>query len=107
MRRSRLADLIVAVAITVFVCTLDLSAQQFVNGLAQPIFNGNASNIITHNVWVEVPDLDVDRDGVNDRIRIQIRRIRETETQGLRLPIVMTASPYSGGQLSFPTHNIN
>jgi X-Pro dipeptidyl-peptidase len=81
------------------------NAQQFVNGLAQPVFNVTGANLITHNVWVEVPDLDTDRDGINDRIRIQIRRPAVTET-GVRLPIVMTASPYSGGTLPFPQHDI-
>ena len=78
-------------------------AQQFINGLAQPVFS--TTNLVTHNVWIEVPNLDTDRDGINDRIRIQVRRPAVTET-GVRLPIVMTASPYSGGQLPFPTYDI-
>jgi X-Pro dipeptidyl-peptidase len=76
----------------------------FLNGLAQPVFS--TTGLITHNVWVEVPGLDTDRDTINDRIRIQIRRPLVTETNGVKLPIVMTASPYSGGQLSFPQHDI-
>lgn len=43
----------------------------FENGLAQPVFTGQ---IIRHNVWVEVPGLDTDRDGADDRIRVQISR---------------------------------
>lgn len=78
-------------------------AQEFVNGLAQPVFAGQPT--ITHNVWVEVANLDSDRDGVNDRIRIQVRRPQATET-GTRLPVVMIASPYSGGTLPFPQHDI-
>ena len=66
-------------------------AQQFVGGLAQPVFAGQP--ILTHNVWVEIPALDSDRDGVNDRIRIQVRRPDATES-GTRLPVVMIASPY-------------
>ncbi len=77
--------------------------QQFVDGLAQPVFAGQA--VISHNVWVEVANLDSDRDGVNDRIRIQVRRPQATE-QGVKLPVVMIASPYSGGQLPFPQHDI-
>ena len=41
------------------------NAQEFVNGLAQPVFAGQPT--ITHNVWVEIANLDSDRDGVNDR----------------------------------------
>ena len=69
-------------------------AQEFVNGLAQPVFAGQPT--LTHNVWVEIANLDSDRDGVNDRIRIQVRRPQATET-GTRLPVVMIASPYSRG----------
>jgi X-Pro dipeptidyl-peptidase len=78
-------------------------AQQFIDGLAQPVFAGQP--VVTHNVWVEVPRLDSDRDGVNDRIRVQVRRPNATEG-GIKLPIVMIASPYSGGQLPFPQHDI-
>ncbi len=80
-----------------------VQAQEFVNGLAQPVFAGQPT--ITQNVWVEVANLDSDRDGVNDRIRIQVRRPQATET-GTRLPVVMIASPYSGGTLPFPQHDI-
>jgi X-Pro dipeptidyl-peptidase len=79
------------------------AAQQFIDGLAQPVFAGQP--IVTHNVWVEVPRLDSDRDAVNDRIRIQVRRPNATES-GIKLPVVMIASPYSGGQLPFPQHDI-
>src|SRR5262245_37106620 len=82
---------------------LTAAAQEFVDGLAQPVFAGQP--IVTHNVWVEIPNLDSDRDGVNDRIRIQVRRPNATET-GTKLPIVMIASPYSGGTLPFPQFDI-
>ena len=78
-------------------------AQEFVDGLAQPVFAGQP--VVRHNVWVEIPNLDSDRDGVNDRIRIQVRRPNATES-GVRLPVVMIASPYSGGTLPFPQHDI-
>ena len=79
------------------------SAQQFVDGLAQPVFAGQP--IVSHNVWVEVPNLDSDRDGINDRIRIQVRRPSATDA-GVKLPVVMIASPYSGGTRPFPQHDI-
>jgi X-Pro dipeptidyl-peptidase len=104
MRRSPLS-LVVTTLVVALLSSKPIRAQQptFVNGLAQPVFS--TVGLITHNVWVEVPDLDTDRDGINDRIRIQIRRPAVTDT-GTRLPIVMTASPYSGGQLPFPQHDI-
>lgn len=91
---------VAAIAILAPACA---PAQQFIDGLAQPVFAGQP--VVTHNVWVEVPRLDSDRDGVNDRIRIQVRRPNATES-GIKLPVVMIASPYSGGQLPFPQHDI-
>jgi X-Pro dipeptidyl-peptidase len=97
------ASALAAFALAALLPSPPASAQQFVDGLAQPVFAGQP--IISHNVWVEIPDLDSDRDGVNDRIRIQVRRPNATET-GTKLPIVMIASPYSGGTLPFPQYDI-
>src|SRR5688500_2576366 len=80
------------------------TAPSFVDGLAQPVFAGQ--RIIRHNVWVEVPSLDSDRDGASDRIRVQISRSEATET-GTKLPIVLVASPYSGGTMPYPQYDIN
>jgi X-Pro dipeptidyl-peptidase len=80
------------------------TAPSFADGLAQPVFAGQ--RIIRHNVWVEVPSLDSDRDGANDRIRVQISRPEATET-GTKLPIVLVASPYSGGTMPYPQYDIN
>jgi len=80
------------------------TAPVFENGLAQPVFAGQ--QIIRHNVWVEVPALDTDRDGVNDRIRVQISRPEATE-RGTKLPVILAASPYSGGTMPYPRYDIN
>ena len=76
---------------------------QFVDGLAQPVFADQT--VIRHNVWVEVPNLDSDRDGVNDRMRVQISRPAGTDA-GAKLPIVLAVSPYSGGTRPYPQHDI-
>ena len=80
------------------------SAPQFENGLALPVFAGQP--VVRHNVWVEVPAVDTDRDGVNDRIRVQISRPDATN-RGTRLPVVLIASPYTGGMRPYPQHDIN
>ena len=67
------------------------SAPVFENGMAQPVFAGQP--IVRHNVWVEVPALDTDLDGANDRIRVQISRPDATE-RGTKLPVILVASPY-------------
>ena len=80
------------------------TAPVFENGLAQPVFAGQP--IVRHNVWVEVPALDTDRDGANDRIRVQISRPDATE-RGTKLPVILVASPYSGGTMPYPQYDIN
>ena len=56
----------IAATIGVLLPAAPAIAQQFVDGLAQPVFNVTGANLITHNVWVEIPNLDTDRDGIND-----------------------------------------
>ena len=80
------------------------AAPVFENGRAQPVFAGQTT--IRHNVWVEVPALDSDRDGVNDRIRVQVSRPEATE-RGTKLPVILVASPYSGGTMPYPQYDIN
>jgi X-Pro dipeptidyl-peptidase len=80
------------------------TAPVFENGLAQPVFAGQP--IIKHNVWVEVPSVDTDRDGTNDRIRVQISRPDATE-RGTKLPVILVASPYTGGMMPYPQYDIN
>jgi X-Pro dipeptidyl-peptidase len=94
---------VAATALSAVLPLTSATAQEFVDGLAQPVFAGQP--VISHNVWVEVPDLDTDRDGANDRIRIQVRRPSATDS-GVRLPVVMIASPYSGGTRPYHTYDI-
>ncbi len=76
---------------------------RFVDGLAQPVFG--EQEIVRHNVWVEIANLDSDRDGANDRIRLQVHRPAATD-RGVKLPVVLMASPYSGGTLPYPRHDL-
>jgi X-Pro dipeptidyl-peptidase len=100
---QRRCAILAATVLTAVAPLAPATAQEFVDGLAQPIFAGQP--VISHNAWVEVPDLDTDRDGVNDRIRIQVRRPGATDS-GVRLPVVMIASPYSGGTRPYHTYDI-
>jgi X-Pro dipeptidyl-peptidase len=83
---------------------LPAAVPRFEAGLAQPVFAGQP--VIRHNVWVEIPNLDTDRDGANDRIRVQISRPDATE-HGTKLPVILVASPYSGGTRPYPQYDIN
>lgn len=104
--------IVVAVVVVVLGAWLAVRAQSappvsgpaFVDGLAQPVFAGQP--VVRHNVWVEVPGLDTDRDGVDDRIRLQVSRPDATE-RGTRLPVVLVASPYAGGTRPYPQYDVN
>lgn len=96
----------VAAALTL-VCAASLGAQApaaapraapvFANGMAQvvPTF-ADSAQWIRHNLWVET-DFDSDRDGRNDRVHVAVTRPRQTETEGLKVPVVYGSSPYYAG----------
>lgn len=96
----------IAAALTL-ACTASLGAQApatttrtapvFVNGMAQvvPAF-ADTSQWIRQNLWVET-DFDSDRDGRNDRLHVGVTRPRQTETEGLKVPVVYGSSPYYAG----------
>jgi len=78
------------------------------NLLAQvkPIFeNGEAqiipeleepANWIRTDLWVET-EFDTDGDGKKDRMHVDVTRPQQTETEGLKLPVVYASSPYYAG----------
>ena len=51
---------------------------------------------IRQNLWVET-DFDTDRDGKKDRVHVDVTRPAQTETEGLKVPIVYGSSPYFAG----------
>ncbi len=90
-----------ALALTL-ACAASLHAQAgarpiFANGMAQvvPAF-ADSSQWIRQNLWVET-DFDSDRDGRNDRVHVGVTRPRQTETEGLKVPVVYGSSPYYAG----------
>ncbi len=97
----------IAAALTL-VCAASLRAQAgtpqaaqarpvFVNGMAQvvPAF-ADSSQWIRQNLWVET-DFDSDGDGRKDRLHVAVTRPRQTETEGLKVPVVYGSSPYYAG----------
>jgi X-Pro dipeptidyl-peptidase len=72
----------------------------FQNGMAQivPAFQDTAK-WIRHDLWVETK-FDSDRDGKNDRIHVDVTRPGQTETEGLRVPVLYASSPYFAGTAS-------
>ena len=65
----------------------------FVNGLAQNVFSANSADWVRGEAWVE-SNFDSDNDGKLDRIHIDITRPKETDTDGLKVPVVFEDSPY-------------
>jgi X-Pro dipeptidyl-peptidase len=70
----------------------------FIDGQAQPVFSTDPATWVRQELWVETT-IDSDFDGQLDRIHIDVARVHETETIGLKVPVVMEVSPYYGGDV--------
>ena len=72
----------------------------------EPVFEDGAAQIvdafntpdewIRHDLWV-VTDFDTDGDGEMDRMHVSVTRPLQTETEGLKLPVIYVTSPYFAG----------
>jgi X-Pro dipeptidyl-peptidase len=51
---------------------------------------------IREDLWVET-EFDSDQDGKLDRMHVDVTRPRQTETEGLKVPVVYASSPYYAG----------
>jgi X-Pro dipeptidyl-peptidase len=69
----------------------------FVDGQAQivPGFQ-DASQWIRQSLWVET-EFDSDGNGKRDRVFVDVTRPRQTETEGLKVPVIYESSPYFAG----------
>jgi X-Pro dipeptidyl-peptidase len=69
----------------------------FADGQAQvvPAFN-KPGEWIRHWLWVEA-SFDSDGDGKPDRLHVDVTRPRQTDTEGLKVPVVYETSPYFAG----------
>ena len=68
-----------------------------VNGEAQKIAAfENPDDWIREDLWVET-EFDTDGDGRPDRMHVDVTRPKQTETEGLKLPVVYESSPYFAG----------
>ena len=81
---------------------LFLNAQEkavpvFKNGEAQIVDAFNTPNKwIRHDLWVATK-FDTDGDGKMDRMHVSVTRPIQTETKGLKLPVIYVTSPYFAG----------
>ncbi|WP_412561139.1 Xaa-Pro dipeptidyl-peptidase [Winogradskyella sp. MIT101101] len=94
------SSLIIALAISI------LSFAQTTTENAKPIFKdgeaqiveafNNPDNWLRHDLWVET-EFDTDGDGEKDRMHVSVTRPEQTETEGLKLPVIYVTSPYFAG----------
>ena len=73
------------------------AAPVFANGMAQvvPAFQ-DSTQWIRQDLWVET-NFDSDHDGKPDRVHVDVTRPRQTESEGLRVPVLYGSSPYYAG----------
>lgn len=78
------------------------AVQVFKDGEAQevPEFK-DQKQWISHDLWVET-EFDSDGDERLDRMHVSVTRPRQTDTQGLKVPIVYVSSPYFSGTAAGP-----
>ena len=73
---------------------------------AEPIFRDGQAQVVPafadstqwihHRLWVEA-EFDSDGDGRRDRLHVDVFRPRQTETEGLKVPVIYESSPYYAG----------
>jgi X-Pro dipeptidyl-peptidase len=69
----------------------------FADGEAQVVEGFRDPDLwIRHDLWVEA-EFDSDGDGKRDRMHVSVTRPRQTESEGLKLPVVYETSPYFAG----------
>ena len=95
-----------ALALTAKPADAQVTGPVFVDGQAQPVFSTVPATWIRQELWVETT-IDSDFDGLLDRIHIDVTRVMETDTIGLKVPVVMEVSPYYGGNVDVVNWNVD
>ncbi|WP_316784095.1 Xaa-Pro dipeptidyl-peptidase [Pedobacter frigiditerrae] len=89
-------------SLTLFITSFSATAQE----KAVPVFKDGEAQIVAafetpekwirHDLWVETT-FDTDGDGKLDRMHVSVTRPFQTETEGLKLPVIYETSPYYAG----------
>jgi X-Pro dipeptidyl-peptidase len=73
------------------------AAPEFIDGQAQVVEAfADSTQWIRHELWVET-EFDTDGDGRPDRMHVAVVRPGQTDTEGLKVPVVYGSSPYYSG----------
>ncbi len=104
IKKTKSTALLVIVFIVISATTL--KSQDSITTPAKPVIeNGEAQIVpafsdpdtwIRHDLWV-VTEFDTDGDGELDRMHVDVTRPPQTETEGLKLPVIYESSPYFAG----------
>jgi X-Pro dipeptidyl-peptidase len=98
---GRRSTVIAAILLSAFVWSRPLAQQKagpvFVDGQAQivPAFQ-DAALWIKESLWVET-EFDSDNDKKKDRVFVDVTRPQQTNTEGLKVPVIYASSPYYAG----------
>ncbi|MFI6501364.1 Xaa-Pro dipeptidyl-peptidase [Nonomuraea typhae] len=105
LRRPALAvPLLLLASLTATPAAADTPTIKIENNATQPVFS--RADAIKQTVFVEVAGTDSDADGQPDRVAVDILRPKETD-QGLKVPIIMEASPYYAGGNDVANHPVD
>ena len=71
---------------------------------AKPVFKDGEAQVVAafnkdwirHDLWVET-EFDSDGNGKPDRMHVDVTRQKQTDTEGLKVPVVYESSPYYAG----------
>jgi X-Pro dipeptidyl-peptidase len=93
----KLEILVVLLSISFLGNSQSKSVPVFKDGEAQIVEAfSDASKWLRHDLWVET-EFDTDGDGKLDRMHVSVTRPFQTDSEGLKLPIVYVSSPYFAG----------
>lgn len=103
--RSRKGWLAILALLVIPVAARAQAKPVFADGQAQvvPAFQ-TSSEWIREHLWVET-EFDSDRDGKLDRMHVDVTRQKQTETEGLKVPVIYESSPYFAGTGNGPGIN--
>ncbi|WP_445933624.1 Xaa-Pro dipeptidyl-peptidase [Olleya sp. Ti.3.14] len=75
----------------------DKTVPVFENGEAQIVEGfSNYKDYIRHDLWVQTT-FNTDGDDTLDRVHVSVTRPKQTDTEGLKLPVIYVTSPYFAG----------
>ena len=88
---------ILATMVNVYAQMTEKAEPVFKDGEAQIVEAfADPDNWIREDLWVET-EFDSDGDGKLDRMHVDVTRPVQTDTEGLKLPVVYESSPYYAG----------